>query len=73
MDALALLRNDHQTVEKLFKEFESLGDRAYKTKKKVADQIVRELSVHAAIEEQLFYPAIRDRVEQSEDEVLEAL
>ena len=59
MDAIALLKADHRTVEKLFKEFEKLGDNATTQKKKVVAQIVRELSVHAAIEEQLFYHMLR--------------
>lgn len=37
MDAIVLLKDDHQTVEKLFKDFEQAGDRAYKTKRKIAD------------------------------------
>jgi len=72
MDALALLKKDHQTVEKLFARFEK------KPSKEIADRFVRELSVHAAIEEQLFYPAVRqaartEKLEEAEEEVLEAL
>ena len=72
MDALALLKKDHQTVEKLFARFEK------KPSKEIADRFVRELSVHAAIEEQLFYPAVRQaaraqELEEAEEEVLEAL
>jgi hemerythrin superfamily protein len=73
MDALTLLKNDHRTVERLFKEFEKLGDRAYKGKRDVVDKIVTELSVHAAVEEQVFYPAIRKADPDIERQVLEAL
>jgi hemerythrin superfamily protein len=73
MDALTLLREDHRTVESLFKKFEALGDKALKAKRKLVDQMVKELSVHAVIEEQVFYPAVRERVKPLEDEVLEAL
>jgi hemerythrin superfamily protein len=73
MDAITLLKDDHRTVEQLFKRFESAGERAYKTKRKLVDQIIKELSIHAAIEEQVFYPATRERVEAAEDEVLESL
>jgi hemerythrin superfamily protein len=59
MDAIGLLEQDHRTVESLFKRFESLGERAQQAKKKVAEKIIRELAVHAAIEETLFYPAVR--------------
>ena len=40
MDAIALLKGDHRSVEKLFKEFESTGDRAFVTKAKVVLEIV---------------------------------
>jgi hemerythrin superfamily protein len=72
-DAIVLLKNDHKTVEKLFKQFEKLGDNAYATKRQVVDQIIEELSVHAAIEEQYFYPAVRENVPDAEDTVLEGL
>jgi hemerythrin superfamily protein len=73
MDALTLLKNDHRSVERLFKEFEKLGDRAYKGKRDVVDKIVTELSVHAAVEEQVFYPAVRKADPDIERQVLEAL
>jgi hemerythrin superfamily protein len=73
MDAIALLRNDHRSVERLFKQFEKAGPRAHATRRKLADKIVEELAVHAAIEEQVFYPAIRETVPSTEDDVLESL
>ena len=72
-DAIVLLRNDHKTVEKLFKQFEKLGDNAHKTKRDVVDKIIEELSIHAAIEEQHFYPTIREKAPDVADEVLEGL
>lgn len=59
MDAIALLKADHREVESLFKQFEKLGDRAVKQKEKIVQKIIRELAVHAAIEEMLFYPTVR--------------
>src|SRR6266568_1523746 len=56
MNAISLLKNDHKAVENLFQRFEKLGPRAVKTKQDVVERIVRELSIHAAIEEMLFYP-----------------
>ena len=73
MDAITLLKQDHKTIEGLFKKFEQAGPRADKTRRDVADKIVRELSVHAVIEEQVFYPAIREAVPDAEDTVLESL
>ncbi len=61
-DAIALLKEDHRTVEKLFEEFETAkGDGR---KEKLAQQICLELSVHATIEEEIFYPACDGKVEE---------
>jgi len=73
MDAIVLLKDDHKTVEKLFKQFEKAGEDAYATKGKLVHQIIEELSVHAFIEEQLFYPAARTCVPETEDHILESL
>lgn len=63
-DAIALLKEDHREVEKLFKDFESAkGDGR---KQKLAHQICLELSVHAEIEETIFYPACQGTVEEDE-------
>ncbi|MGI9119784.1 MAG: hemerythrin domain-containing protein [Acidimicrobiales bacterium] len=74
MDAITLLKNDHKAVERLFKQFEKAeksDDDA--TKRKVVRQIIKELAVHAAIEEQVFYPSVRQEVPETEDDVLEGL
>jgi len=61
-DAIALLKEDHRKVEELFKQFESAkGDGRKET---LATQICLELSVHAAIEEEIFYPACEGKVEE---------
>lgn len=73
MDAITLLKDDHQRVEKLFKRFEAAGERAYVEKRQIVDRIIEELSVHAAIEEQLFYPVTRATVAPVEDIALESL
>lgn len=73
MDALTLLRSDHKTVESLFKRFEKAGDKAYVAKREIVDRIIEELSVHAAIEEQVFYPTARSRVPKTENIALESL
>jgi hemerythrin superfamily protein len=62
MDAIQLLKSDHRTVEELFEEFESTkGSRA---KQRIANQICMELIVHAQIEEEIFYPAVKEAVEE---------
>ena len=73
MDAITLLRDDHKTVEGLFKKFEKAGPTAKKTKRDLVDKIVTELAVHAAIEELVFYPAVRQALPDASDEVLEGL
>ena len=67
-DALALLKEDHRKVEKLFKDYESAkGDGR---KEKLARQISLELTIHTTIEEEIFYPACRGKVD--EDKLKEA-
>jgi iron-sulfur cluster repair protein YtfE (RIC family) len=73
VDAIAHLRADHRRIERLFKSFEKSSDRAYRTKRRLVDEMIRELSRHAAIEEQIFYPAARREVPTTTDDVLEAL
>jgi hemerythrin superfamily protein len=73
MDAITLLKNDHHAVEQLFKRFEKAGDRAHVEKRQIVDRIIEELSVHASIEEQLFYPVARGTVPETEDITLESL
>jgi hemerythrin superfamily protein len=73
MDAITLLRNDHKTVEELFKRFEKAGDKSNGSKREIVDKIIEELSIHAAIEEQIFYPVARGAVPDTEDMTLESL
>jgi hypothetical protein len=61
-DAIALLKADHRKVEALFEQFEkSTGDNR---KEKLAGQICLELSIHATIEEEIFYPACEGKVDE---------
>jgi len=59
MDAITLLTRDHREVEQLFKQFEKLTERAQKSMKKIVMKMIRELAIHSAVEEILFYPAVR--------------
>ena len=61
-DAIALLKADHRTVEQLFAQFESASGNG--RKQKIAGQICLELTVHAGIEEEIFYPACEGKVEE---------
>ncbi|MDQ1710197.1 MAG: hypothetical protein QOG49_1582 [Frankiaceae bacterium] len=73
MDAITLLKNDHKTVERLFKRFEKATKSGGESREAIVAEIITELSIHAAIEEQVFYPAIRAEVADAEDTTLEAL
>ena len=57
MNAVELLTNDHRTVDELFDRYLAGGDA--KGKKGIVEEIIRELSIHASIEEQILYPGIR--------------
>jgi hemerythrin superfamily protein len=61
-DAIALLKADHRKVEELFAKFESAKGEG--KKEALAQEICRELSIHAKIEEDVFYPACEGAVEE---------
>lgn len=73
MDAIKLLKQDHRTVERLFKDYEKAGERAHVTKRNLVDEFTKELSIHAEIEELHFYPAARQAVSKTTGMVLESL
>ena len=61
-DAIALLKADHRKVEELFESFQAA--KADGKKKTLAEQICMELTVHAKIEEDIFYPACEGAVDE---------
>src|ERR1051326_4700632 len=63
-NAIALLKEDHEKVKELFEKFEETNGSA--TKAKIVANAVMELKIHATIEEQLFYPAVRQQIEDEE-------
>lgn len=68
-DAISLLIDDHKKVKKLFKEYEKLAKQEdTEGKVEIAMQICEELTVHAQIEEEIFYPAAREAI--SDDDML---
>ena len=72
-NATALLTQDHRDVEQLFVTFEELGPRAHKRRDATVSKIIESLSQHAAIEETVFYPAVRAAVAGNDGDILEAL
>ena len=71
-DAIAMLIADHKKVKALFEQFDKLSDRSKANKKKLADQICHELTIHTHLEEQVFYPAVRGPIKDNDlmDEAL---
>lgn len=66
-DAVSLLMDDHKKVKKLFKEYEKLAKKDdIEGKVDVAMQICEELTVHATIEEEIFYPAARAAIKDDD-------
>ena len=59
-DAIGMLKRDHDRVKTLFEQFETAERKA--EKQKIAKQAIQELRVHSAIEEELFYPAVREHL-----------
>ena len=63
-DAIALLKADHRKVEELFEKFE--GARGADRKQALVKEICTELSIHAKIEEEIFYPACKGEIEEED-------
>ena len=72
-DAIEMLKKDHKEVETLFDEYESKKEKSKSAEKSViAGVICRALTVHAAIEEEIFYPTVRKHGEEVKKLVDEA-
>ena len=67
-DAVKLLTADHKNVKKLFKDFEKLkeADDGAMKKAEVVQQICMELTIHAKVEEEIFYPAVRESIDEED-------
>jgi hemerythrin superfamily protein len=63
-DATALLRADHEHVSDLFEEYED--SRSSAKKKRIVEELCNELTVHAQIEEEIFYPAVKRALKDKE-------
>ena len=71
MDALKLLKTDHDRVKKLLNELDETTERADKTRTEGLMKLKQDLKIHEAIEEEIFYPALKEHAE-AKDIVLEA-
>jgi hemerythrin superfamily protein len=66
MDAMTLLREDHRKVKKLLAKIESTTERGVKTRQDLFTKVKQELVVHEAIEEEIFYPALKQHPKTQE-------
>jgi hemerythrin superfamily protein len=74
LDALELLLADHRAVDRLFDRYEALdASEPVEEKRRLADEIARELSVHTEIEERFLYPTVRDELPQGSRIAAESL
>jgi hemerythrin-like domain-containing protein len=71
MDAITLLKDDHDKLKKLLEELDHTTERGVKTREELFGKVERELTVHEAIEEEIFYPALKEHP-KAKDLVLEA-
>lgn len=67
MDAIALLKQDHKTVKSLLAELADTTNRALKTRTELLQKVATEIRVHAAIEEEIFYPAFKAASDKADD------
>ncbi len=73
MDAITLLKRDHDEVKAMFREVEGLSNRATTSRGRLAERIIAALELHTRIEEEVFYPACRERAKNEADVRLEVL
>jgi hemerythrin-like domain-containing protein len=68
VDAVKLLKDDHKKVKDLFRQFEKA--RTADRKKKIAEEAMHELEIHAEVEEEIFYPAAKAKADKEGKELV---
>jgi hypothetical protein len=63
MDAITLLKDDHEKVSGIFEQLEPTTERAVKTREELFTKLKQELDIHAYIEEKIFYPVLKQEAE----------
>jgi hemerythrin-like domain-containing protein len=71
-DAIVLLKEDHQEVKKVFREFKQAGEDAHVRKGELVKKMIELLTVHTYIENEIMYPEVRKLVPDIEDDILES-
>jgi hemerythrin-like domain-containing protein len=64
--AIAMLANDHRNVRKMFKQFEKMKDQDDSARNEIIEKVCQELTIHTKVEEELFYPFARERLEDGD-------
>jgi len=65
-DAIDLLKQDHERVEKAFKEFEKLDRQDAEACRRLIEGVCEALTVHTTLEEEIFYPAVREAIDDED-------
>lgn len=71
-DAIVMLKADHKEIKKVFRDFEAAGEDATKTKADLVAKMIKLLTMHTYIENEVMYPEVRKLLPDLEDDVLES-
>jgi hemerythrin-like domain-containing protein len=71
-DAIVMLKEDHKKIKQAFREFERAKDATPRRKQRLLDQILKLLTEHTYIENEVMYPRVRELVPDLEDDILES-
>jgi hemerythrin superfamily protein len=66
VEAIDMLKQDHDKVEKAFKEFEKIDRADTQTCRELVMSVCEDLKVHTTLEEEIFYPAVREAIEDED-------
>ena len=66
MDAMELLKNDHEQVKKILEEIDSTTEKGVKTREELFTKFKSEMTVHERIEEEIFYPRLTEQAKTKE-------
>ena len=66
MDAIDMLKHDHDKVEKAFKEFEKMDRQDADACRRLVETVCEDLRLHTTLEEEIFYPAVREAIEDED-------
>jgi hemerythrin-like domain-containing protein len=68
---LSILQDDHKRVQKLFKQFEKADREDSEALREIVERACADLELHAALEEEIFYPALREAIDEEDMEMME--